>query len=117
MTTLTCVKKPVLSKLGYRDLIHWMSSPNNIYIGRGVKSYVVGSKWQNPFQVQKYGRHKCIQMYREYILSDTTVYNGKTLLESLGELQGKNLGCWCHPAPCHGDVLIELLTMKRDCLT
>jgi hypothetical protein len=22
-------------------------------------------------------------------------------------VRGKVLGCWCHPAPCHGDVLCE----------
>ncbi|XP_052078951.1 uncharacterized protein LOC127717247 [Mytilus californianus] len=86
MATLVCVKKSILNQLGYRDLQHWMSNSNNVYIGRGMTSYVEGSKWQNPFQ-----------------------YNGKTLSESLSELRGKNLGCWCHPAPCHGDVLIELL--------
>ena len=25
----------------------------------------------------------------------------------LPELRGKVLGCWCHPEPCHGDVLCE----------
>lgn len=109
MATLVCVKKSILNQLGYRDLQHWMSNSNNVYIGRGMPSYVEGSKWQNPFQVKTYGRNKCIQLYRKYISTDTTVYNGKTLSESLCELRGKNLGCWCHPAPCHGDVLIELL--------
>ena len=27
---------------------------------------------------------------------------------SLSELKDKNLGCWCAPSPCHGDVLIKL---------
>ena len=26
----------------------------------------------------------------------------------LAELKGKRLGCFCHPQPCHGDVLAEL---------
>lgn len=26
----------------------------------------------------------------------------------LGELSGHVLGCWCKPAPCHGDVLVKL---------
>jgi hypothetical protein len=31
------------------------------------------------------------------------------LWDSLMELDGKVLGCWCHPNPCHGNVLIQLL--------
>lgn len=29
-------------------------------------------------------------------------------MNSLHELNGKVLGCWCAPGPCHGDVLVEL---------
>ena len=32
-----------------------------------------------------------------------------SLQDELGDLVGKVLGCWCHPAPCHGDVLIEAI--------
>jgi len=24
-------------------------------------------------------------------------------------MKGKNIGCWCFPEPCHGDVLLELI--------
>lgn len=24
-------------------------------------------------------------------------------------MKGKNLGCWCHPEPCHEDILLELI--------
>lgn len=30
------------------------------------------------------------------------------LMRDLPELRGKVLGCWCHPKPCHGDVLLRL---------
>ncbi|CUU60846.1 protein of unknown function (DUF4326) [Parafrankia irregularis] len=30
------------------------------------------------------------------------------LLARVGELRGRALGCWCAPAPCHGDVLARL---------
>ena len=26
-------------------------------------------------------------------------------------MKGKNLGCWCNPEPCHGDVLLELIDL------
>ena len=30
------------------------------------------------------------------------------LISSISELEGMNLGCWCNPSPCHGDILIKL---------
>lgn len=30
------------------------------------------------------------------------------------ELKGKHLLCWCHPAPCHGNVLIEIANMEVE---
>ncbi len=30
-------------------------------------------------------------------------------MNELKKLVGKNLGCWCHPEPCHGNVIMELL--------
>jgi hypothetical protein len=30
-------------------------------------------------------------------------------MKALFELKGKILGCWCHPLPCHGDVLVKLI--------
>lgn len=61
------------------------------------------TKWGNPFRLGKCGgsREQVIAKYREYIL------NKPELLAALHELRGKRLGCWCAPAPCHGDVLAE----------
>lgn len=28
-------------------------------------------------------------------------------------LQGKRLGCFCWPKPCHGNVIVEYLKLKR----
>jgi hypothetical protein len=30
-------------------------------------------------------------------------------LKQLRELKGKELGCWCKPNKCHGDILLELI--------
>lgn len=51
-------------------------------------------------------------MYRDYIVKK--ISSGEIDIEAL---RGKNLGCWCKPEDCHGDVLIELLEsddLKRD---
>ena len=72
----------------------------DVYIGRG-------SKWGNPFIIGKDGsRKEVIDKYRNYILSNKELFN------SIDELKGKILGCYCKPKSCHGDVLIELLENK-----
>lgn len=35
------------------------------------------------------------------------------LLKSLPELEGKTLGCWCHPEKCHGDILVKFLKSNK----
>ncbi|XP_052763236.1 uncharacterized protein LOC128205543 [Mya arenaria] len=108
------VRKAELKKIGYNDLVDWLRDPNHVYIGRDMTRYVpgaVGSKWGNPFKAR--GDNLTVEercdMYKQYILNDTRIQgNGKTLLESLDELKGKVLGCWCHPAPCHGHMLADL---------
>ncbi len=69
----------------------------DVYIGRG-------SKWGNPYHIGRDGtREQVIQKYREYLCRK------ENLLDSLHELKGKILGCFCKPLNCHGDVLIELI--------
>ena len=69
----------------------------DIYIGRG-------SKWGNPFRIGDHGdRGGVIEKYRKWIQTQPD------LLDSLEELRGKRLGCFCKPKACHGDILIELL--------
>jgi hypothetical protein len=34
-------------------------------------------------------------------------------MAALPELRGKRLVCYCHPLPCHGDVLAELADAVR----
>jgi hypothetical protein len=74
--------------------------------------YVPGankSKWYNPFSVKKYGREECLKKYEEYIRAN------KDLFDSINELKGKKLGCWCYPEKCHGDILVKLF--KEVCPT
>lgn len=78
-------------------VVNCKTDPFDVYIGRP-------SKWGNPFTIGKDGnRQEVIEKYRKYILSN------QELLDSLEELRGKVLGCWCKPKSCHGDVLLDLL--------
>jgi hypothetical protein len=103
MSNVINVRKAELKKIGYQDFTEWSKNDNHLYIGRNMTFYVPGtvkSKWHNPFK----GEEAC-EKFEEYIR------NGP-LYSELEELQGKVLGCWCHPKPCHGHVLIKLLNEK-----
>jgi hypothetical protein len=65
------------------------------------------SEWANPFKVGKDGNiDEVLVKYEKYIRSRSD------LLESLSELKGKRLGCWCRGKgedKCHGDILVKLI--------
>lgn len=83
-----------------KNLTH-CKNPHDVYIGRP-------SKWGNPFEIGKDGTRKAvIEKYKSWIQTQPE------LLASLNELDGKVLGCWCTPLPCHGEVLLELLAERK----
>ena len=107
------LKKSSLASLGYKSFEDWNSDPNHVYIGRAVSRRVPGipgSKWGNPFIAEKSNKislYKCLKRYEDYIRNDPDLFN------ALIELEGKELGCWCKPYPCHGDILIKLYKERR----
>mgnify|MGYP003489055823 CR=1 FL=1 len=83
-------------------VVHCKKEQYDIYIGRP-------SKWGNPFVVGRDGsREDVVRLYKEWIM------NKPSLLNSLGELKGKILACWCAPLACHGDVLVELCEGEKE---
>jgi hypothetical protein len=69
--------------------------PNSVYVGRP-------SKWGNPFIIGKHGnREEVVEKYGRWICDQPE------LLNSLDELKGKDLVCWCAPNLCHAMILIE----------
>lgn len=86
------------------------NEPYDVYIGRG-------SKWGCPYTIIKDrptlateivdSKEVALSKYKEYVL------NSPELLDSLDELEGKTLGCFCKPEKCHGDILLELLSKKK----
>jgi hypothetical protein len=83
------------------EVVHCRKEKYDVYIGRP-------SKWGNPFEIGKDGtREEVIDKYRRYIETNPE------LLNSIDELDGKKLGCWCRPKKCHGDVLVSILNEKK----
>lgn len=82
-------------------VVHCEKDRFDLYIGRP-------SKWGNPFIIGKDGtRKEVIDKYRAWILDQPDLMN------SLPELEGKVLGCWCKPNSCHGDVLADLANRPK----
>ena len=76
----------------------------DVYIGRG-------SPWGNPYAIGRDGdREEVIRKYRHdfergFLKSDK---------DDFRKLAGKTLGCYCKPAPCHGDVIAAHLNALVD---
>lgn len=69
-----------------------------VYVGRP-------SKWGNPYKIGKDGnREEVLLKYKEYLDNTSFLYYNNPKIE----LKGKDLCCWCKPAACHADILLEL---------
>jgi len=99
----------------YKNLAEWCADCNNVYIGRrGI--ILINSRrypeensiWANPFKLKgdsEEERQAILKQYYYYILDKIHKEN---LWEDLRSLKDKNLGCWCRPKACHGDVLLHI---------
>ena len=69
-----------------------------VYVGRG-------SPWGNPFKIGVHGnRTEVIKRYEKEILPTLDV----------SSLRGKDLVCFCKPAPCHGDLLLKKANAEEE---
>jgi hypothetical protein len=67
-----------------------------VYVGRPTF-------WGNPFVVGRDGdRDKVCDLFAKYYASEPS------LQARIGELKGKSLVCFCKPARCHADFLLEV---------
>ena len=100
----------------YKNLKEWTEDPNNVYIGRAGVVFIdkqrfpkKSSNFANPFKINKDGtREEVIEKYKIYITNK--LKENVLLREELFNMKGKNLGCWCAPEPCHGNILLGLLS-------
>ena len=100
------------------NLREWMNDENNVYIGRAGIVFIDNQRfpkessiWANPYKVGEkkgqYTREESLQLYETYIREK--IKSSDTMKEELNKLKGKTLGCWCHPEPCHGDILLKIV--------
>ena len=113
MSVVNCRVKYIRPK--YKNLKEWTEDPNNVYIGRAGIVFIDGKRFPtkaslfaNPFKVRKIdSRGKIVDQYKQHITK--RIDNETWLKVELLKLKGKNLGCWCKPEKCHGDVLLNLI--------
>ena len=73
---------------------------NYVYLGRP-------SKFGNPFHIGKDGpRAVVIKKYLKWLIR--RIEAGYITIHDFKQLVGKKCGCWCHPKPCHVDIVVLL---------
>lgn len=80
----------------------------DVYIGRG-------SPLGNPFPINDAigdTREVVIEKFRMWLFSK--VKSGEITKEYLASLDGKVLGCFCKPLPCHGDVIVRAVEWAKE---
>jgi len=83
-------------------VVHCRREPCDVIIARP-------SPWAGPFHFGRDGtREQVIAKYRHWLIRQPG------LLSAVWSLRGKALGCTCPPAPCHGDVLVELANITHN---
>lgn len=89
-------------------VVNRYKEPFDVYIGRG-------SKWGNPYSHldNTKAEHRvttveeAIEGYRMQLMRQIATLQITT--RDLLELEGKTLGCFCKPKPCHGDVIVDMI--------
>jgi len=118
-TTIVNVKVAYI-RSDYDNLQEWINDEDNEYIGRAGIVFInkkryppQNSEWHNPFKISKdMTRDQCLRKYKKYLIEKL---KDNECLERFKKLRGKNLGCWCKPEKCHGDIIIKLLDdMERN---
>lgn len=93
------------------NVVHCKRVVEHEYIGRP-------SPLGNPFPLKKgEAKGSTLVRYREWIMNkieqrDEEVINELNRLLLIAREQELNLGCWCAPSVCHGDIIKELLESK-----
>jgi hypothetical protein len=104
----------------YNDLREWMKDVDtNVYIGRRGVVFIDNqpfppndSVWANPYAMNRQAddvaieRRRVLDLYRQHLVQMEQSMGKQAYRDRLlAELNGRQLGCWCAPLSCHGDIL------------
>ncbi len=79
-----------------------------IYIGRPS---LLGNPYPLDDPRDDQARARVIEQYRSWFLENI---DDPDFRQAVEEVRGHDLGCWCAPRACHGDVILEWLTANPD---
>lgn len=85
------------------EVVHCKRAPQGsfVYIGRPA---LLG----NPFAIdERTTREQVIEQFRQYFQARVATDEG--FRAAVLAVRGRDLGCWCAPKACHGDVILEWL--------
>lgn len=89
-------------------VVHCKHKPFDVYIGRG-------GPWGNPFSHLARSAAKFRVGTRDEAISEFERWaresedaQARWIRAHVHELRGLRLGCWCAPARCHGEVLVQM---------
>lgn len=81
-----------------------------VYIGRRCAGFPE-SVFKNPFKIGIDGdRTEVIRKYKQGLWGKM---QNDSFCKALLELDGHDMGCWCAPLPCHGEVLIAAINYLK----
>lgn len=106
---------PIIAVVNAKTPISEWPIFSDVYIGRGMaRSPLFGSHSPvaNPFKMsQTASRAHVVSKYKVWLwkkMQDTESDQYRELLKIMEyslSLKGVSVVCWCHPKPCHGDVV------------
>lgn len=76
------------------------------------------TKWGNPFPAE--GRDNASLDYAKWLRDGGVAegykcnYIAKQVLADIESLRGTQVGCWCSPRRCHGEILVRLANRIGD---
>ena len=121
------LQEPVLSNLKLKNMIGLKEEKGSgtnrtrvvnireedydVYIGRAGRG--MDGYFGNPFRLGAgMPRGATLEKYREYFYR--RIHADPEFKRRVEALQGKTLGCFCKPHPCHGDIIKEYLDSLSD---
>jgi hypothetical protein len=95
-------------------VVHLKFEPYDVYIGRAGKGQ--DGYFGNPYRIGGYCERcelllpkaeHAVRCFKHYFLE--RLQTDPSFKVAVLSLEGKALGCFCKPGPCHGDVIVEWL--------
>lgn len=80
----------------------------DVYIGRSGHGY--DGYFGNPFS--QGSREDNIKLFKKYF--HERIKTDPEFRKKVLQLKGKRLGCFCHPKPCHGDIIAQYLNSQPE---